>query len=322
MKTSTIAMPQRSANWSFFTRNGFTNRKSQRHLPTLPDCLLPADNEYSNKTKSSWLLQKMETEKEEARNLQVEFEWVLREEVHAILKQLRKILVECAHLFPVPLYANEGKKTENYIMNVAPEKLRAIVTLTGDSITHADISFKLARPPHQQQKTCINQDSPWKLQQVQDAANHLQQAINHIDDVDATYHFKTSDEVMNVVGNILEALQRARTSLVIPKKKPIADLIKSRNMKSLAPNLSEDLAVSFYLQSHKLIMAVYQLITVQGTMRFDSCQAETTVQWLNDVMPMLCAGHKLCQQLKDKISVFSVYKDFTVESRLPSTLSY
>lgn len=68
---------------------------------------------------------------------QVEFEWVLREEVHAILKQLRKILVECAHLFPVPLYANEGKKTENYIMNVAPEKLRAIVTLTGDSITHA-----------------------------------------------------------------------------------------------------------------------------------------------------------------------------------------
>uniref|UniRef100_W8BIK7 Protein rogdi n=2 Tax=Ceratitis capitata TaxID=7213 RepID=W8BIK7_CERCA len=238
------------------------------------------------------------------------------------MKQLKKILVECAHLFPVPLYANEGKKTEKYIMNVAPEKLRAMVTLTGDSIIHADISFKLARPPHQQQKTFINQDSPWKLQQVQDAANHLQQAINHIDDVDATYHFKTSDEVMNVVGNILEALQRARTSLVIPKKKPIADLIKSRNMKSLAPNLSEDLAVSFYLQSHKLIMAVYQLITVQGSMRFDSCQAEATVQWLNDVMPLLCAGLKLCQQLKDKISVFSVYKDFTVESRSPSALSY
>lgn len=37
---------------------------------------------------------------------------------------------------------------------------------------------------------------------------------------------------MNVVGNILEALQRARTSLVLPKKKPIADLIKSRNMVS------------------------------------------------------------------------------------------
>ncbi|XP_067647721.1 protein rogdi isoform X2 [Eurosta solidaginis] len=249
----------------------------------------------------------MDAEKEEARNLQVEFEWVLKEEVHAILKQLRKILVECAHLFPVPLYANEGKKTEKYIMSVAPEKLRAIVTLTGDSITHADITFKLSRPPHQQQKTHINQDSPWKLQQIQDAANHLQQAINHIDDVDATYHFKTSDEVMTVVGNILEAMQRARTSLVIPKKKPIADLIKSRNMKSLAPNLSEDLAVSFYLQSHKLIMAVYQLITVQGTVCFDSYQAEATVQWLNDVMPLLCAGLKLCQQLKDKEVLKSLF---------------
>lgn len=40
------------------------------------------------------------------------------------------------------------------------------------------------------QKTSITQNSPWKLQQVQDAANHLQQAINHIDDVAESYHFK------------------------------------------------------------------------------------------------------------------------------------
>nr|ABB36431.1 RE74101p [Drosophila melanogaster] len=53
-----------------------------------------------------------DTEREEALNLQIEFEWVLRQEVHAILKQLRSILVECAHRFPVPLYENEGKKTE------------------------------------------------------------------------------------------------------------------------------------------------------------------------------------------------------------------
>lgn len=44
------------------------------------------------------------------------------------------------------------------------------------------------------------------------------------------YNFRTSDEVLHVVANILEALQRGRTSLVIPKKKPIDELMKGRNM--------------------------------------------------------------------------------------------
>lgn len=44
------------------------------------------------------------------------------------------------------------------------------------------------------------------------------------------FHCRTSDEVLHVLGNILGALQRGRTSLVIPKKKPIDELMKSRNM--------------------------------------------------------------------------------------------
>jgi len=50
------------------------------------------------------------SEKEEEINLQVEFEWVLHEEVHSVLKNLHTILVECAHRFPVPLYGNDGRK--------------------------------------------------------------------------------------------------------------------------------------------------------------------------------------------------------------------
>jgi len=36
----------------------------------------------------------------------------------------------------------------------------------------------------------IQNDNPWKLQQVQDAGNHLQQAILHIENVDKDYMFK------------------------------------------------------------------------------------------------------------------------------------
>ncbi|XP_055621174.1 protein rogdi [Toxorhynchites rutilus septentrionalis] len=263
-----------------------------------------------------------DTEKEEAINLQVEFEWVLREEVHSVLKQLHAILVECAHRFPVPLYGNEGKKQDKFVLTAAPEQLKCVVTLTGDSITHADINFKVQRQQQQTQRTTITQDYPWKIQQVQDAANHLQQAINHIDNVDSSYNFKTSDEVLHVLGNILGALQRGRTSLVVPRKKPIDELMKSRNMKALSPNLPEDLAISFYIQSHKLIFVAYQLTNFQGTMKFDSCQAECSVPWLNEVLVLFTVALQLCQQLKDKISVFSQYKDFTVGSRSASALSY
>lgn len=43
---------------------------------------------------------------------------------------------------------------------------------------------------------------------------------------------RSSDEVLHILGNILAALQRGRTSLVTPKKKPIDELMKSRNMVS------------------------------------------------------------------------------------------
>lgn len=41
---------------------------------------------------------------------------------------------------------------------------------------------------------------------------------------------RSSDEVLHILGNILGSLQRGRTSLIVPRKRAIDDLIKSRNM--------------------------------------------------------------------------------------------
>lgn len=46
------------------------------------------------------------------------------------------------------------------------------------------------------------------------------------------YVCRTSEEVMHVLGNILGCLQRGRTSLIVPRKRAIDDLIRSRNMVS------------------------------------------------------------------------------------------
>lgn len=72
--------------------------------------------------------------------------------------------------------------------------------------------------------------------------------------------------------------------------------------KSLTPNLSEDLAISFYIQSHKLILAVYQIYWNQGVMKYDSTHAECSIPWLNEVLVLFTVGLQLCQQLKDKVS--------------------
>ena len=58
-----------------------------------------------------------------------------------------------------------------------------------------EISFKPLKhihgiPHNSLLKTSINADKPWKLQQIQDAANHLQTALDFLDDVDRKYKFK------------------------------------------------------------------------------------------------------------------------------------
>uniref|UniRef100_T1HP31 Uncharacterized protein n=1 Tax=Rhodnius prolixus TaxID=13249 RepID=T1HP31_RHOPR len=258
----------------------------------------------------------VDSEKEEAICLQNEFEWVLHKEVHAVLNQLSAILVECSRKFPFVFNTDAPQKHEKFVLTSGLDQLKCVVSLTGDCISHAvSISFMIFQFINYRQqtvnyRTSIQSENPWRLHQVQDAVNHLHQALITIENIDKDYIFRSSEEVLHILGNILGCLQRGRTSLILPRKRTIDDLMKSRNMKCLNPALPEDLALSFYIQSHKLVFAVYQVSFVQGTMKFESHQAEASVPWLNDVLVLFTVALQLGQQLKDKISVFAQYKDF------------
>ncbi|XP_063228496.1 protein rogdi isoform X2 [Bacillus rossius redtenbacheri] len=251
----------------------------------------------------------------------MEFEWILHQEVHSVLTQLHTILLECVQRFPVTRLSNDNNpnKMEKFVLSSPPD-VKCVVTLAGDSITSAEINVKVQRQQMVLYRTTILSENPWKLQQIQDAVNHLQQAIRFVESIDKDYTFKTflcrsSDEVLHLLGNILSCLQRGRTSLIVPRKKTIDDLLKSRNMKTLTPPLPEDLAISFYVQSHKLVFALYQLSVDHGVMKFDPHQAECSVPWLNEVLVLFTVALQQCQQLKDKICIFSQYKDLTISSR-------
>jgi hypothetical protein len=56
--------------------------------------------------------------------------------------------------------------------------------------------------------------------------------------------FRSSEEVLHVLGSILGCLQRGRSSLIVPRKRTIDDLMKSRNMVCLFT--AEDFSLCTY----------------------------------------------------------------------------
>ena len=178
-------------------------------------------------------------------------------------------------------------------------------------ISHADINLKLPRPGTKDlyQNTSVREDSPWRLQQIQDAGNHLQLAITHLAGVDKRHEFKSAAEVDSFLSRIMDALQRGRNVLVNPTKRTLEELHKSKNVKALQPPLPPELALSFYLQGFKLIFAVYHIIQEKNVSRFNRYQAECVVPWVNDVLLLLTIGMQTIQQLKDKVNIFNQYED-------------
>jgi hypothetical protein len=208
---------------------------------------------------------------EELASLQREFDWVLDEEVGTVLGQLKAAIKECANKFPVPVGEHNADRphlSDKFVLTNT-DQLKVVVTLTGDSISAADINLKLPRPHAKDvyHNTGVREDLPWNLQQIQDSANHLHMASDTLNNQGDDYKFSSATEVTTFLGTVMNALLRARAALVVPKKRTLEDLVNSTNVKSLVPALPREVAVSFYLQSWKLIFAVYHMVTDRGVSR-------------------------------------------------------
>ena len=128
---------------------------------------------------------------EEIASLQREFDWVLNEEVDNVTKELKAAVTECATKFPIKVGEWNVEKSDqpqcDKFVLAQGDQVKVVVTLTGDAISAADINLKLNRPHTNKDayhNTTVREDLPWKLQQVQDAANHLQLAIEMLQDQD------------------------------------------------------------------------------------------------------------------------------------------
>ncbi|XP_077870625.1 protein rogdi homolog [Saccoglossus kowalevskii] len=312
-------------------------------------------------------------EAEELASLREEFQWVLKYEVHSVLKHLREVLQECSKRFL--LRSSETKlqqpvlrqkleilddflkfracmlltrsdinssrhwkishvKAEKFMLSSAngSDNIKGVITVFGDNICHADITIRLHRHANQSYRTFIKEDIPWKLQQVQDAGNHLQCAVDFIALKGEHTDFQTAQEVITLMSELMVCLQRARNSLLSPKKYSLEELYRNKSMRAFNPPLPVDSIINFYVHHNKLVMSTYYLTPAQGPRpqkpsvtsiesklgstfevgqyRYEVAaqyQVECAVPWLNDVITLFTVALQTCQQLKDKIAVFDVY---------------
>ncbi|XP_055562649.1 protein rogdi homolog isoform X2 [Falco biarmicus] len=199
-----------------------------------------------------------------------------------------------------------------------------------------DVNLKMPRN-NQLLHFAFREDKQWKLQQIQDARNHVNQAIYLLMNRDVNYQFKTGSEVLKLMDAVMLQLSRARNRLTTPATLTLPEIASSGLTKMFTPALPPDILVNFYINLNKLCLTVYQLHVLQpsttknfkpaggsilhnpgamfefGNQRYEVShvhKVECVVPWLNDALVFFTVSLQLCQQLKDKISVFSSYWNY------------
>ncbi|KAI5097600.1 protein rogdi-like, partial [Silurus meridionalis] len=281
--------------------------------------------------------------------LEEEFSWLLKEEVHAVLKQLQDILKEASRRFSVPTPGMEGQlKQENFILGSST----IIVTVATEMCT-SQIKFCISAREERKEGGVKEKFTPcnhglilmssWLnlllcvCSQIQDARNHVNQALQLLSSRDESYHFKTGAEVNKLMDAVMMQLTRARNRLTTPATMTLPELASTGLMRMFTPPMPGDLMVNLYINLSKLCLTVYQLHVLQpnttknfkpagssvthnpGSMfelnntKFEVShvhKVECVVPWLNDTLVFFTISLQLCQQLKDKISVFSSFWNY------------
>ncbi|XP_060068726.1 protein rogdi-like [Ylistrum balloti] len=275
----------------------------------------------------------MEDSDEEVEVLRKELEWLLRDQVHQVLEEVHETLVECCRRFLIKAspdfsFENEEEVTLNRhddgdnslvhsqrILMSSPNgginHVKCVITLLGDSICDADITFKHKHgKDHSQFRTGFGQERVWKLQQIQDASNFLYTARLRVEGQEKDHTYKTAKEVILILDEVMKNLSQGRSCLAFPKRKSLDELVNNVNMQMLYPHVPNDVALSFYVHSSKLVLALYHL-HLNGQQRVDITsrnQVECTIQWLNEAVMLFTLALQQCQQLKDKIVVLQPYE--------------
>lgn len=183
----------------------------------------------------------------------------------------------------------------NLVANHGLDGIKCSLAMNANELKNIEINYKPSAR-HNNYIYKSKEDCSWNLYQISNCSDILKSVLLYIQNI----NFKVLDEAALHFDHLIESINTARNILIFPKKRNITELQSQKNMKifRLVPN---DLVFSFYIQSYKLILAIYILKGNESTKHILECN---TITWLNNVMILLTTClHKL-QQMKDKLSFF------------------
>ncbi|KAK7476396.1 hypothetical protein BaRGS_00032321 [Batillaria attramentaria] len=189
------------------------------------------------------------------------------------------------------------------------EEVHSVLEDIQHTLQDLSIRQKAGKDTQNMHRTGIRPPEHWKLQQIQDAANHLQEAVEIAGRRERGYKFSSAEEVTKLLDSIMDSVRESHSSLSVPKRKSLYELVHSKNMQIFQPPAPQDTALSFYIHGCKVILGIYYLHT-NGRHKLDitqRLQMECVVQWLNEAMICFTLALQQCQQLKDKIAAVCMF---------------
>lgn len=209
--------------------------------------------------------------------------------------------------------------------------MKGYVKVDGDSITNAELKLKVPKIANGNIHTFIKEGLPWRLSQVQDAKNNLQMAIEKINEASAIETFTTGMQINEMMDELISDISRGKASLSVPERQTVPEIMSNGSLNAFKPSLPGEVVVNFHVNCHKLVFTIYVLNTLSAppapttqkpqptgdriasnfehggkwyeiTNRFE---VECVVSWLDDAFRLIAIALQLCQQVKDKVGVFS-----------------
>ncbi|XP_028400738.1 protein rogdi homolog [Dendronephthya gigantea] len=276
------------------------------------------------------------SEEEELRVMRLELQWLLEKQVPSILRKVESVLKACDETFnekPQKKSEDGSEKPDKFLLKTPSiDVLKGYVTVNGDSITNAELKLKVPKIANGNIHTYIKEGHPWRLSQVQDAKNNLQLAIEKIKEGLAIETFTTGMQINEMMDELISDISRGKASLSVPEKHTVAEIMSNGSLNAFKPSLPSEVVVNFHVNCHKLIFTIYVLNTLSvppppshsqkshvnsnkissvfehGGKWFEIInrfEVECVVSWLEDAFRLIAIALQLCQQIKDKVGVFS-----------------
>ncbi|CAF4113126.1 unnamed protein product, partial [Rotaria magnacalcarata] len=144
---------------------------------------------------------------------------------------------------------------------------------------------------------------------LHECSQHLERALGYVACADFDRNIYQLHKAIQYLDLIIDSVNSAKDNILLPKKKRIDDLRRSRNTTIFSPPIPENMAFSFYVQGSKLSFAVYHT-SVQGkSSGYFKHFIEANVSVLADLLNQLSYILLQLQQLRDKLRVFDEYQD-------------